>query len=420
MGFSFSSVSHLLLYLFLIVPPGREQRLPEGRNEAQACGQTPLGEVESHKDEELETITTPPWHDDNDGGVEEITEVSELALSTLLSKGKNRKNKKLAASDWDIPAFEEAPVLEDEAPASEEVSFPLEHATHDTGWKWPRYVAWNFGATRDVPAEPDTVAGEAMHAEEPCFSAPEEASHTDEPYSIVPEVEPTPEDTFPIQEAVSNEEPMGMERGAPSATLEASQAELIIEDSDEAEKNTLDQHENISHDLNDPYASTSGPVITPMHSAPAEDAEFLVPPPRPALSVVLDDCDFRPPLPSAPSSTATSILEAAAPEVPTEDSHTITLRILNGGKALRSIVFIRACTRTAILKEARAYCVKCSQNDESLATLLAKGYDLALMSLQMYGYDMDLSTYKVENLSSLVRAIEKTGIPRFTFQISEI
>jgi len=42
-----------------------------------------------------------------------------------------------------------------------------------------------------------------------------------------------------------------------------------------------------------------------------------------------------------------------------------------------------------------------------------------LMSLQMYGYDMDLSTYKVENLSSLVRAIEKTGIPRFTLRISE-
>ena len=33
---------------------------------------------------------------------------------------------------------------------------------------------------------------------------------------------------------------------------------------------------------------------------------------------------------------------------------------------------------------------------------------------------MDLSTYNVENLSSLVRTIEKTGIPRFTLRISEI
>jgi len=392
------------------VPPEREQKLPERRNEPQACGQSPFGEVEPHKDEELETVTSPPWHDNLSNSVEEKTEVSGLALSTLWSKGKNRN----------IPAVEEAPVLGDEAPASEEASSPLEQVTHDMGWKWPRYVAWNFGTTRDVPVEPDTVAGEAIHAEESCFAAPEEASHTDEPYSIVLEVESTLEDTFPAREAVSNEEPMGTERATPNATLEASQAELIIEDFDNAENHTLDQHDNISHDLNDPYESTSGPDITQMHSAPVENAEFLVPPPRPAPSAVRDECDFRPPLPSAPSSTATSVLEAAAPEAPTEDSHTITLKILNGGKALRSIVFIRACTRTAILKEARAYCVECSQDDQSLATLLAKGYDLALMSLQMYGYDMDLSTYKVENLSSLVRAIEKTGIPRFTLRISEI
>lgn len=155
-----------------------------------------------------------------------------------------------------------------------------------------------------------------------------------------------------------------------------------------------------------------------MHNAPAEDAECLVPPPRP-LSGVRDDFDFHPP-PLAPSSTVTSVLEAAAQGAPTEDSHTITLRILNGSKVLRSLVFIRACTRTAILNEARAYCVKCAQDDQCLGTLLAKEYDLALISLSMYGYDMDLSTYKVENLSSLVRAVEKISIPRFTLRISEL
>jgi len=421
MCFSFSSMSHLFLCLFLTVAPERGQEISR-LNKVQDCGQSPLDEVEPHEDDNLETDTSPPWHDNHGGTGEEKMEVSELAPSTLWSKGKNKKkkNQKLAASSWDIPVLEEAPVLKDEAPALEEACSPVEHVTHDMSWKLPQYVTWNFGATRDVPTEPDTAAGEAINAEETSFAAPEENSHIDEPYNIVPEVISIPEDTFPGQEAVSNEKLEEMERAAANATPEASQAELIIKDSDDSEKHTLDQHDNISQDLNDPCESTSGPDVAPMHSAPPENPEFLVPPPRPALSAVRDERDFRPPLPSAPSSTVTSALEAAAPEAPTEDSHTITLKILNGSKALRSIVFIEACTRTAILKEARAYCVKCAQDDQSLKTLLAKGYDLALMSLKMYGYDMDLSTYKVENLSSLVGAIEKTGIPRFTLRISAV
>ena len=131
-----------------------------------------------------------------------------------------------------------------------------------------------------------------------------------------------------------------------------------------------------------------------------------------------DKVDFDPSPPSAPSSIMTSVLEAAASAAPTEESHTI--KILNGGKILRSVVFIKACTRKAVLNEAKAYCLRRAQDDPTLGTLLANGYDLALVSLKMYGYDMDLSTYKVENLSSLVRTIEKTGIPRFTLRICEI
>ncbi len=419
MYFSFHFMSHLFLYLFLTIPLEHEQKLPERTNKAQACDQSPLGEEKSHQGEELEKDTRPFWHDNNGGGVEEEPEVSELTILPLRSKGKMKKEKKAAASDWGIPTAEEAPVLVDEVSASEEASPAPEHFTQDMGWKWPRYGAWNFGTTRDVPAEPHTAAGEAIPAEEPCFAAPEGASHTDEPYNIVPEEEPIPEDTFPVREAVSNEDSIGTEKVAPNATPEGSQAEVIIEDFDDAEEHSLNQHDNIPYELDDPYELTSGLDVAPMHNAPAEDAEFLVPPPRPALSAVRDDFDFHPP-PLAPPSTVTSVLEAAAPGSPTEDSHTITLKILNGNKVLRSIVFIRACTRTAILNEARAYCVKCAQDDQCLGTLLAKEYDLALMSLKMYGYDMDLATYKVENLSSLVRAVEKTSIPRFTLRISEL
>lgn len=414
-------MSHPFLNLFLIIPPEREQRLVERIDKAQTCGQSLLGEVKSQKDGMSETDTSPPWHDNTGGGLEKETEVSELSLSNLYLKGKNKKKKKkLAASSWGIPVVEEAPVLRVEAPASGEASSPLDNVTHDLGWKWrPRHMGWNFGATRDIPAEPDTT-GEAIHGAEPCMAAPEEASSVEEPYGIVPEVESVPEDAFPARIAVSSVGPMGMESAAPSATLEASQAELNIEDFNAAEEQTLNRHDDTSHDLDDPCESTSGPHVALMHSALAESAEFIVPPPRAALSAVGDESDFRSPPPSAPSSIVTRILEAAAPKAPTEDSHTITLKILTDSRTLRSIVFVRACTRTAILKEARAYCAKRSQDDQSLATLLAREYDLALMSLKMYGYDMDLSTYKVENLSSLVCAIEKTGIPRFTLRISEI
>ena len=380
-----------------------EQKLPETVNDAQACDQSPLDKGEPHHGKELEEDIQDPW------------EVSEVTFS----KKDKKKKKKGAASRWGISAFEEPPVLVDEAPAPAEVSPAPEHVY----WKSPRYGAWNFGATRDVHAEPQHAVGESFPTEEPCPVAPEEASHTDESYNVVPVEEPEPGDIFPTQEPVYSEEPMETKCACPDVTLEPSQAELVIDDYDDAEKPIVNQHDNISRGLNDPYESASVPDVAPTHSPPAEDAEFLVPAPKPALTAVRDQFTFRPPLPSAPSSTKTSVFEARAAaleEAPTEDSHTITLKILHGSKVLRSIVFIKACTRTAILKEARAYCVKCARDDQGLATLLATGYDLALLSMKMYGYDTDLSTYKVENLSSLVRAIEKTGIPRFTLRISEV
>ena len=372
-----------------------------------------------------EQVIQPPWHDENGADVEEKPEVSELTLSTSRSKGKGPKGKKdmkrgkVDAFAWDIPAVEEATVLVDEAPASEEASRAPEHVY----WKSPRYGAWNFGATRDVPTEPQDAVEEPTQSEEPCPVAPDEPSHPDEPYNIAPVEAPEPEDAFTAREPVYNEDPMAAERPAPDVTPEPAQAELIPKDLNDTEEHTLNQYDNVVRDLVDSYELASAPDVAPMPSPPAEPTEFMAPPPEPALSAVRDELDLKNPrTPSAPPSTKTSVFEAAAApeEAPTEDSHTITLKILHGSKVLRSIVFIKACTRTAILKEARAYCVKCARDDQSLATLLAKGYDLALMSMKMYGYDTDLSTYKVENLSSLVRAIEKTGIPRFTLRISEV
>ncbi len=399
--------SRVFLYLFVTLPLEHELKPSAEIMEARAYDQSSLGEEKPHQDEKLKKDDRPPCHDHSGASVKEEPEVSELTLSTLRSKGQKKKGKKAAASGWGIPAAEGAPVLVDEAPASEDASPAPVHFTHNMNSQWPRYGAWNFGVTSGVAAEPHNAAEEAIPADEPYFAALAEASPIDGHCIIAPE-----------EEAFTKEDPIGKEKVAP--TLEASQAELIIEGFDDAEEHTLNQYDNIPHDLDDPYEPTPEPDVPPMQSNPDEDAEFLVPPSWPALCAVRDKSDFYSPPPSAPSSTVTSVLETAAPKAPTEDGHTITLKILNGSKVLRAIVFIKACTRTAILNEARAYCVKSARDDQTFGTLLAKGCDLALMSLKMYGYDMDLSTYKVENLSSLVEAIKKTGIPRFTLRISEI
>ena len=249
--------------------------------------------------------------------------------------------------------MDEAPNLEDTSPA------PV-HVTHNMRWGWPRQGVSNFVVTSSVAAEPYNAANEATPAEESCFTTPAEASPTDEPYIVAPEEDPLPEETLTAGEAFFKEDPMGKEKVAPQATLEASQAEPIIEGFNSAEEHTLNQYEDIPHELDDPYKPTPEPDVAPMHTGPIEDAEFLIPPLRPALCAGRDKSNFDSSSSSAPSSTVTSVLKATAPEALTKNSYIITLKILNGSKVLRSIVFIRAYTRMAILNEVRAYCVKCA------------------------------------------------------------
>ncbi|KAL8822446.1 MAG: hypothetical protein Q9191_006820 [Dirinaria sp. TL-2023a] len=396
-----------------------EPRLGEGMPETEACDQSPLGEEEPLLAEYTEKDTPPSWHDNHGNGVEEDLHVSVSTFPMLKSKGKMKEETKAAAPGWwGIPAAEEAPVIIDEASVVEEASPAPKNSTDNLGWNWPRYQVWNFGATSEAPVQPHTVAEDAVTAEKACYAAPEEESDIDKPYNFLPEEKPIPELTFAAQEAVSNKDSMGTEKLDPDTTLEISQDEVVIEEPEDAEEPPFNQRDDISHGLDDPCGVKSGLDAVLTADAPAEDAESFASPLEPPLDAVSHDVEFHPP-PLAPSSTVTSVLEAAAPEVQMEDGHTVTLKIRNGSKLFRSIVLVRACTRKAILEEARVYCMKRAQDDQSLATLLARGYELTLMSLKMYGYDMDLSTYKVENLSSLVRTAEKTGIPRFTLRISE-
>ncbi|MCJ1400112.1 hypothetical protein MMC11_003315 [Xylographa trunciseda] len=407
-------------------------------NDAQAFDQSPPSGEKPHQGEELEKYGGPPYQNNSSGNVKEEPEDSDLALSTFRSKGQNKEANFATSLGRDSPEAQEAPVLVDAVPTSEDASLAPVQFFHNVGWKWPQHGASNFDETGSVAAEPHDAPEEAIPAEEPCFdvtveafpsdepyivtpdeepcfAAQAEPFPSDEPYIITPEEEPLPDDTFPTEEAISRNDLMETEMAAPEATLESLQAEPIIDVFDSAEE---------PHNLDDPYEPTQKPDVAPIHNVPVRNAEFLISPPRPALCAGCDESNFhsRPPL--APISTVTSVPEAAVPEAavpeaPTKDSHIITVEIVNGSEILRTIVLINACTRTAILNEARAYCVRYAPYNQSLRELLLNGWDLVLVSLEMYGYDMDLSSHKVENLSSLVRTVEKSGVPRFTLRISE-
>ncbi|KAL8756018.1 MAG: hypothetical protein Q9199_003223 [Rusavskia elegans] len=402
-------------------------------NEAQAYEQSPSSEEKPDQAEKPQEHDRPPCHDDCGGSVEEKPEVSELDLPSFKSRGRKNKGKKAATYSWADPVPEEAPILVDEAPASPDAFPSPAHITHNVGWGWPRYGARGSVATGSVAAEPYYAPEEALPAEEPCFAAPAEASPRDKPCTTAPEEEPLPEPcTFVPEEehlpehissaetTICKEELMEMGKAAPGPTLESSQVEPIFEGFDSAEEDTVHKHHNIPHDFDDLCEPSPEPDVAPTDSAPAENIELLVHHPRPPVWARRGSCDVHSPPPSGPLSTVTSVLEDAAPEAPTKDSHTITLKIRNGSKVFRSIVFIRDCTRTAILNEVRAYCVRCAESNQTFGRLLPERWDLALVSLKIYGYATDLSTYKVENLSSLIRTVEKTGIPRFTLQISKI
>lgn len=338
---------------------------------------------------------------------------------TLKSRRQNQTGKKTATYSWDIPALEEAPFVVDEAPASETASpFPV-HAKN-TGWGWPRHGAWGLVATSTVAAEPLSAREEPIATDEPCITALAEASPREEPYVSAPEEKSLPEDDSPAEEAIPDQELVATEKAASEASLETPQAEPIVESFNSAEEDVLPNYDNIRHQSEDPCEPTPEPDVAPMYSVTAEAIECDVPHPSAAVSARRDSGDFHSHPPSVPSSTKTSVLDAAAPEVPTKDSHLIALKILNGSKVFRAIVVIKECTRTAILNQARVYCTGCAEDNQSLGKLLPKRWDLALLSLKIYGSDTDLSTYEVEDLFPLVKVVEKTGIPTFTLQIFEV
>ena len=259
--------------------------------------------------------------------------------------------------------------------------------------------------TSDVPAESHHTA-KANAAKGPCFPASKEA---DQLHNNIPEIELSQQDELPLEGAPAalREGHMKEGKATPETILEVSQPTLVNDGSGDVEP-SFNQYDNISDNAGISYKPTSETTPKPdanlLHCASTEDRKLFVPPSTFAPRV----CHPPPTPPSAPSSIIASILKAIATKAPTEDSqHTIALEILIGSKVLRSIVSINACTRSAILAEARACCQKFALGDQRLRTLLTNEYSLELVSINMYDCDMDLSTYNLENLSPLIRNVEK-------------
>ena len=329
-----------------------------------------------------------------------------------------------AASCQDLPVAGKPPGFIDKAPDLETASPDLAYALN-MDRRLAQHIAWKPGGLTGVSPESD-AANDAIPAKESCFTTSTDIAPADEPFVILledepmPEREPVPDDSWPVEEVLPERESIAHEYVALQKTLQSSQAEHIAKDFDGTEEQNLKQHNNISYDFNGPCESAPGPGIVAKRSAPFDESDVLKKPPAPPHCAVRKRSEIDSLPPPVPTSTMASVLEDATPKTPKEYGQTIALEILAGSKVLRAIVLIVACTRTAILNEARAYCTQSAQYDQTLGTILAKSYDLILMSVKMYGSRMDLSTYNVEDLSFLVGNIQKTGVPMFTFRISEV
>ena len=291
-------------------------------------------------------------------------------------------------------------------------------ATHEADQERPRNGAWSLGATRTIPAKAHGDAEEAMPGAECHLGAPE-AAFGGVQHCVKPE-RTLSKDVVLAEQAISKEDLPEKDKAAQEETLEDLSAKTVIKGFDYLEEQISDQYDKSMQDLVNHYLPQPGSDVASRHNGPTKDAEFFASPPRSATSNVHRKCNVQPLLPPAQLSTGHSILEAAAPGAPIQDGHAVTLKIINGSEILRSIVFITASTRTAILDEAIAYYEKHVQDNQSSGMVMAKEWDLNLVSLRLDGFDMDMSTYEFENLSFLIETIAKTEIPRFTLRVVEI
>ncbi|KAL8667664.1 MAG: hypothetical protein Q9202_000519 [Teloschistes flavicans] len=310
---------------------------------------------------------------------------SKLTLPKFWSEGEKKDENEAAACGSDVSAAEEEPCK----------------MAHE-----PRPIEETYG-----------VIPERSFPEQECsVTAPEPGVLLEDVYPG--EEAPLEEDVPFPEESVSMDIPLEVENNVPGTMQGASQAELVTKGFNNVEEQNLKQDENIPKALDDPPQPIPEPDTAPMDCTSGNDAESPVSPP---LAATTQEAGLHPPSPPASSVTIPPVLEAAASEAQTiVDNHNIMLKIRASKKIHRCVVSIRAYTRTAVLDEARAYCMQNAPQNRHFRTLQKEEGDLALESLKMDKISTDISAYEGEDLSSLIRAVGTPGIPAFTLRVKSL
>ena len=81
------------------------------------------------------------------------------------------------------------------------------------------------------------------------------------------------------------------------------------------------------------------------------------------------------------------------------------------------MVCLESTTKTAVLGEAQRVYEERVRRHESEETECRREYCQTLKAVQMDGWEVDLSTYKSEDLTFLIQTIANTSVPIFTVEI---
>ncbi|KAL8676336.1 MAG: hypothetical protein Q9186_007142 [Xanthomendoza sp. 1 TL-2023] len=434
-----------------------------------------LGEKKFLSGEKLKKLDLPLCLHASGGSTddaEDESKPSEPNTSIFRFEAREKAGEKAAAFGWNFLVPEKAKVLLNEAPTFGNVTRAPSQFTHNTGPGWPRAKAW-----KEITSDPHKAADEVLLAEksfstatpeadlgdeshavaqddplrenflpaadettpaQSCPTTPTEAEPRDEPY-VVGKDDSLQEIALPTERAALKENHIGKDKDR-QAIVETSQAESNNEGFDSIEEREPGPNDENCHDSN---GSTPEVGFASIQSSLAKAFESPMMPPKSALHVSKNISKNKAHCPTPPSSepstpsigtqaqmrqseiampsrsgSPTMITPSDLSSGPsTKQSHLVTLEIFNGDEVFRSTVYIGAYTRTAILNEARAYFSKCARDGDQKfngESRLAKGRDFDLVSLNTDGHHMDLSRYKLENLSSLVMG---AGIPKFTVRV---
>ncbi|KAL8769626.1 MAG: hypothetical protein Q9209_004423 [Squamulea sp. 1 TL-2023] len=400
------------------------QTLPDGKNLP--------GHNTAHQSLRLKSSDNSACQDGDTSSDEAMAKVFASTTSTFRFTGHKKKGTSAADIRFYFPAPGQLKPLENKkSPVEDPSPHPIEQSDSMASGE-SQNSAWDHSRTRNLSAEPQNAPGEApLTAESRSNTLGENSSKTESRdvalvNEIVPGVTLCAEGTQPNEGPNQPQGPKAKQGSkekddsSSQATQEALQAEPDLDSLDWSERGTTKEQKNTQFSSNTTCDATPERNDFFRINALAPDAESPKPFSALAFRDKTDNPDSHASSWPTPSSPVSSVQSATNPEEPPKDQHSISLKILHGAITLRSSVYNGACTRTAILNEAKACCLKRAQENQNFKDFLPRKWDLAVVSLRTDGYKVNLAKYEREDLAFAVRAAGKPDIRRFTLRIFEV